>query len=815
VRRSPGRNDPCPCGSGRKYKRCCLLKAEAVAHFTREDRLAAFAALGRFSETAVGREDDAAHGEFWDRLLPRAGELGEKGEPFSTDAFDMWFWFDRPLDDGSLVAERLLDQDPSLPRGVRTYLDLARTTGVHLYEVEDVRPGVSLTLRDVLDEGRVTVREQLGSRTIRRAELLAARVIPRGVSGEPEMEAGLLNIPALIRKPVVAQLADWRKKFRRENPGTDPDAFFKLTAPFFHTAWVSSILDPPIPHLQNTDGEDMLLTRVQFAVLDEARLRAALDAGPDLQRDGDRSIWHWVGVNRKNEPVGLALVRLEGATLTLELNSAERAARGRKMMETLAGDAVKHRATTHEDPARQLRERLRAGELDEPPAKDVGELPPEALEDLTLDHYARYYRSWIEEPVPALDDRTPRQAADDPARRDKLIELIRGLEGMYQHALQAGQPAYDPSWMWEELGLAEGPASAHPPPLAHERWAEATPGLGELSRSVAERVRRRPGFDDATSVASAEDLDADLEVRRFLASTNKAAPAADTAPSTPDADADVLRWRLQRMVDFELHRRKSFWVDESLSCMLAQTDNDVVGDELRVPFASFALIFTDRQMLSLAERLLATDRSCPFAGQFLRVLTVYATEESRPQGRTLRFGFAADALGADPPHLFEHELALAPASRVEPRDEGAIRPQATTPDGELVPLPDRRPLPGLMHVVLNAILYATSAGVDPEVRKSPQADRSRAGGAPDKRPAAVSSEEVFFLPGAIEISQVRRIQELQRAPGGRALLHRFMVRGHWRRAAATWKEKHLRWIKPYWKGPDIAAVIERTYKLKP
>ena len=25
-----GRNDPCPCGSGRKYKRCCAAKAEAA-----------------------------------------------------------------------------------------------------------------------------------------------------------------------------------------------------------------------------------------------------------------------------------------------------------------------------------------------------------------------------------------------------------------------------------------------------------------------------------------------------------------------------------------------------------------------------------------------------------------------------------------------------------------------------------------------------------------------------------------------------------------------------------------------------------------
>jgi hypothetical protein len=26
----PGRNEPCPCGSGRKYKQCCLEKDEAA-----------------------------------------------------------------------------------------------------------------------------------------------------------------------------------------------------------------------------------------------------------------------------------------------------------------------------------------------------------------------------------------------------------------------------------------------------------------------------------------------------------------------------------------------------------------------------------------------------------------------------------------------------------------------------------------------------------------------------------------------------------------------------------------------------------------
>ncbi|MBI5723652.1 MAG: SEC-C domain-containing protein [Planctomycetes bacterium] len=29
AQQSPGRNDPCPCGSGKKYKKCCGIKDKA------------------------------------------------------------------------------------------------------------------------------------------------------------------------------------------------------------------------------------------------------------------------------------------------------------------------------------------------------------------------------------------------------------------------------------------------------------------------------------------------------------------------------------------------------------------------------------------------------------------------------------------------------------------------------------------------------------------------------------------------------------------------------------------------------------------
>jgi hypothetical protein len=74
---------------------------------------------------------------------------------------------------------------------------------------------------------------------------------------------------------------------------------------------------------------------------------------------------------------------------------------------------------------------------------------------------------------------------------------------------------------------------------------------------------------------------------------------------------------------------------------------------LRVPFPCFALIFTDRYTLSLAERKLSADRDSRLAGHFLKVATVYVTEERGASSRTLHLGFALDALGADPPYLME------------------------------------------------------------------------------------------------------------------------------------------------------------------
>jgi hypothetical protein len=167
--------------------------------------------------------------------------------------------------------------------------------------------------------------------------------------------------------------------------------------------------------------------------------------------------------------------------------------------------------------------------------------------------------------------------------------------------------------------------------------------------------------------------------------------------------------------------------------------------------------------------------------------------------------FAFDALGADLPSLVAFDV---PAG-----DDASLR--AWLDSVAPVPLADAmstaNPARALLRLVVNAILYATSANATPEVRSLA---RSRAPASAGLI-AAPESDSVFYLPGTIDLRLVRRLTELQRAPEGGTLLARFMVRGHWRRARKDWADQRLRWIEPYWKGPELGAIIEKAYRLKP
>ncbi len=243
--------------------------------------------------------------------------------------------------------------------------------------------------------------------------------------------------------------------------------------------------------------------------------------------------------------------------------------------------------------------------------------------------------------------------------------------------------------------------------------------------------------------------------------------------------------------------KKTFWVSEDLAGPLRLTNLDIPGNVLELPFAACAYAFTDAPTLALVAALLTQ-----YAPQRApaRTLTVYV-HPSREDGEPgFDFVFLADGYDGDWPYMISRSVLTDGKRNLE-------EILNSHPDGSTDPLFFSPELAELLRLAVNAVLYTTSADYRTE-RRAPGPRGLTA------KHAMLSGDEVYYLPGRIRIGA--RTPAAERTPSevkGTTIDKRFWVRGHWRRANASWQDQRVRWIEPYLKGPDAAAIVERQYEL--
>ena len=71
---TPGRNDPCPCGSGKKYKHCCLAAADRQAEAQSAGHAGAVARALAWLTQRHRKAVQAAMDQAMHRLIDEAGE---------------------------------------------------------------------------------------------------------------------------------------------------------------------------------------------------------------------------------------------------------------------------------------------------------------------------------------------------------------------------------------------------------------------------------------------------------------------------------------------------------------------------------------------------------------------------------------------------------------------------------------------------------------------------------------------------------------------------------------------------------------------
>lgn len=191
----PSRNSPCPCGSGRKAKACCLRRERETVNRDmgwirmRRTEGELQPELLKHVEHFYGAE---SMGEAWAEFLLWPDELpNPRTTPEFESVFLPWFlygWVPEndereglpPLPERMVAAHYAERKGAGLGTLEERFITEACAKALSIHMVTSAEPGATLGLHDVLLGGDVTVHERQASQTLRPGMMILARVVQFG-----------------------------------------------------------------------------------------------------------------------------------------------------------------------------------------------------------------------------------------------------------------------------------------------------------------------------------------------------------------------------------------------------------------------------------------------------------------------------------------------------------------------------------------------------------------------------------------------------------------------------------------------------------
>ncbi|MEO8605799.1 MAG: SEC-C metal-binding domain-containing protein, partial [bacterium] len=415
-----GRNDPCPCGSGKKYKRCHLGAASAV-----EPDDDAVVADDPKLVGAILQWGSRRFGSAWATPLRDIADEGMAGQLVAP-----WLAYHATAGGRRIVEHFLEAEGRRLSADERAWIASQLDAWLSIWEVTEVEPGAGCQLSDLLSGESRYVRDRTASRTLVRRDTLLARVVEhRGSSNFGALAPRIL--PPADAAEVVRRV---RARLRLRHAVPVERLRDEALGRFMFTRWEEAVADLEhrasiAPILQNTDGDSLLFTTEHYAIDGAARreVEARLVAiGAIAVSEPTESAhayeFHQPGSGHDGEGATIiGRARVTDTTLAVETNSAARADHLRQRVAVACGDLIRHRLREHADPRASFARAGNHGEL--PPAIDSAEQAR-----IGREFKQRHYQRWLDEPVPALDGRTPREAVRSSSGRHRVDVLLRDIE---------------------------------------------------------------------------------------------------------------------------------------------------------------------------------------------------------------------------------------------------------------------------------------------------------------------------------------------------------------------------------------------------
>lgn len=216
------RNDPCPCGSGKKYKQCCLPIDQAKANEEREWEDAARFLRRDFlfyaREEKYAKPFASGIELFFNKYhtIETAHEMSE----LESFRFIEWFVFDHIPEEGQrLVEEYKTDKGDVLNQKESAVLDGWIQAGpACAYRLVDAigEGKQTMVLQNIFDDAEYTVQNTGGPGVANNGDILIARLLP--FREELRMGAATGYLPADEAEGLKPFILEAWEAFKEENP---------------------------------------------------------------------------------------------------------------------------------------------------------------------------------------------------------------------------------------------------------------------------------------------------------------------------------------------------------------------------------------------------------------------------------------------------------------------------------------------------------------------------------------------------------------------------------------------------------------------
>jgi len=446
MMRKIGRNDPCHCGSGRKYKKCCMMKEKAEKRALHAHQ----GAVGKAIDWLWKHYNDQLHAWiehewFADLDMDQSRSISpDESREMEINAMELMLAEGRfcgELGEEIGFMDKVLGKGgPLMSAEQRQYLQALQQAPLRLWEVTEVLPGVGLTLTDCMDEACIRqVLERSASLQIKQWDVIGARPVQIS-AGHWVLSGATYHFPRSDVETVRLALSDC-------TCGVAADDLPSVISKVISDEWLRLVLNPEPFMPQMVDaatGESLMFITEHYRVRDwdglEARLKGAANVNGDRKQG-----WHRLKKLDKDSYRSLVAINISGKKDRIELftKSIKAADAQQVWFEQLAGDTVRRLTRELGDPLSMLQR----GE--EVKAVSGSDIPDDVQRKMEHDYKRKHYADWADTPLPALQGKTARQAVKSQAGRKTVISMLKDFE----NAEARNEHPFDFGFLWKDLGL--------------------------------------------------------------------------------------------------------------------------------------------------------------------------------------------------------------------------------------------------------------------------------------------------------------------------------------------------------------------------